>query len=84
MSNGANAQNTETAAETPSRADTIAVIERTLDECRTRIDELVVQLDLAKLDARDEVAQRLSAAQNAYLAARIRIRPRAERSFCFG
>ncbi len=70
MSDGAKVESTETVPEAANRADAIEVIGRTLDECRARIDELVVQLDLAKLDARDEVAQRLSAAQNAYLAAR--------------
>jgi hypothetical protein len=44
-------------------------IGRTLDEWRARIDELVVQLDLANLDLRDEVRKSADATQNAYLAA---------------
>ena len=44
-------------------------IGRTLDEWRARIDELVVQLDLANLDLRDEVRKSVNATQNAYLAA---------------
>jgi len=46
---------------------------RTLDEWRTKIDELVVQLDLADLDIRDEIRQRLDTTQNVYLAARSRL-----------
>jgi len=46
---------------------------RTLDEWRTKIDELLVQLDLANLDIRDEIRQRLDTTQNVYLAARSRL-----------
>jgi hypothetical protein len=45
-------------------------ISRILDECRTGIDEFLVQLDLGKLDVREEVDHQLATAQNAYLAAR--------------
>jgi hypothetical protein len=48
-------------------------ISRTLDQCRTRIDELLVQIDLAKLDVRDEVDHQINVAQNAYLAARSKL-----------
>lgn len=44
-------------------------IGRTLDEWRARVDDLVVQLDLANLDLRDEIRKSTDAAQNAYLAA---------------
>jgi uncharacterized coiled-coil DUF342 family protein len=46
---------------------------RTLDEWRTKIDELMVQLDLANLDIRDEIRKRLDTTQNVYLAARSRL-----------
>ncbi len=39
-----------------------------LDEWRSRIDELIVQLDLADMDVRDELSKQLSTAQNAGLA----------------
>jgi hypothetical protein len=51
------------------RPDLFQGIGRTLDEWRARIDELVVQLDLANLDLRDEVRKSVDATQNAYLAA---------------
>ncbi len=50
--------------------DIIDQISRTLDEWRTRIDELMVQLDLADLDVREEIRKRVDIAQNVYLAAR--------------
>ncbi len=37
---------------------------RILDDWRTRIDELRVQVDLAKLDLRDEAAKQLDLARN--------------------
>ena len=40
-----------------------------LDQWRTRIDELKVQVDLAKLDTRDRATKQLDLAQNACLAA---------------
>jgi hypothetical protein len=52
---------------------TIRQMGRTLDEWRTKIDELLVQLDLANLDIRDEIRQRLGTTQNVYLAARSRL-----------
>ncbi len=51
----------------------IESISRSLDECRGRIDELLVQLDLAKLDVRDEVDHQVAIAENAYLAARSKL-----------
>jgi hypothetical protein len=46
---------------------------RTLDEWRSKIDQLMVQLDLADLDVRDEIRKRLDTTQNVYLAARSRL-----------
>ena len=52
-----------------ARSDLFDQIDRTLSEWRAKIDELVVRLDLANLDLRDEVRKNLDATQNAYLAA---------------
>ena len=52
---------------------TIESISHALDECRTRIDELLVQVDLARLDMRDEVDHQVAIAENAYLAARSKL-----------
>lgn len=46
---------------------------RLLGEWRTRIDELLVQVDLASKDASEEVRSRATAAENAYLAAKTRL-----------
>ena len=54
---------------TEARSDVFERVGRMLDEWRGKIDELVVQLDLANLDLRDEVHKNLDAVQNAYLAA---------------
>jgi hypothetical protein len=51
----------------------IELISKTLDDCRARIDELLVQLDLAKLDVRDEVDRQVAITENAYLAARSKL-----------
>ena len=53
--------------------DVVARITRALDEWRTRIDELIVQADLASLDVREEARTRLDVAENVYLAARSRL-----------
>jgi len=53
--------------------DTVARISRTLDEWRTRIDELIVHADLASLDIREELRKRLDITENVYLAARSRL-----------
>jgi hypothetical protein len=45
-----------------------------LDQWRTRIDELKVQVDLAKLDTRERATKQLDIAQNACLAAYSRLR----------
>ena len=44
-------------------------VNRTLDQWRTRIDELKVQVDLAKLDVRERATKQLDLAQNVCLAA---------------
>jgi uncharacterized protein YqfA (UPF0365 family) len=48
-------------------------VSHALQECRTRVDELLVQIDLAKLDVREEVDTKLETAQNAYLAAKSKL-----------
>jgi hypothetical protein len=56
-------------ATSEAKSDVFERIGRTLEEWRAKIDELVVQLDLANLDLRDEVRKSADATQNAYLAA---------------
>jgi hypothetical protein len=46
----------------------------TVDQWRARIDELMVQADLAKLDVREQATKQLEIAQNACLAAYARLR----------
>lgn len=55
------------------QGDIIQQAARLLDALRAKIDELLVQLDLADLDVRDELRKRVDTAQNAYLAARSRV-----------
>ena len=60
--------------ETPeAKSDVFERIGRTLDQWRARTDELVVQLDLANLDLRDEVRKDAVATQNVYLAAQSKL-----------
>ncbi len=57
--------------------DDKATIERlgqVLDEWRGRIDDLLVQADLASKDASESVRAKANAAQNAYLAAKNQLR----------
>jgi hypothetical protein len=49
-------------------------LERRLEEWRGKIDELLVQVDLASKDVSEEVRSRATAAQNAYLAAKGKLR----------
>ena len=56
-----------------SERNAIEQMGQTLDEWRAKIDELMVQLDLANLDIRDEIRKRLDTTQNVYLAARSRL-----------
>jgi hypothetical protein len=46
----------------------------TLDQWKARIDELKVQVDLAKLDTRERATKQLDIAQNACLAAYSKLR----------
>jgi hypothetical protein len=52
---------------------TIDRLSRALDEWRARIDELLVQLDLAGKDVRDDIRKRAETAENVYLAARSKL-----------
>ena len=53
-----------------TQPQTMEQLSRTLDEWRGRIDELLVKVDLAALDVRDELRSRINLVENAYLAAR--------------
>ncbi len=48
-------------------------LDRTLDEWRSRIDELKLQIDLASHDLRDELRTRMEVTENVYLAVRSRL-----------
>jgi predicted nucleic acid-binding Zn-ribbon protein len=48
-------------------------LDRTLDQWRSRIDELTLQIDLATHDLRDELRKRLEVTENVYLAIRSRL-----------
>ena len=48
-------------------------LDRLLDDWHTRIDELKVQVDLASLDVREDLAKRLEVTENVYLAVRSRL-----------
>ena len=64
-------------ADVTSTEEKNAVIASTttlLDQLRERIDHLMVQADLGKLDARDEATRQLTIAQNACLAAEAKLR----------
>jgi hypothetical protein len=52
-----------------NRSDVFERLDSALQVWRARIDELVVQLDLATLDGRDEVRKKVDIAQNVFLAA---------------
>jgi len=49
-------------------------LERLLQEWRGKIDELLVQVDLASKDISEDVRSRAAAAENAYLAAKSKLR----------
>ncbi len=57
------------AAQEGETAEVMESVNRTLEEWRTRIDELKVQADLAKLDVRERATKQLDLAQNVCLAA---------------
>ena len=52
----------------------IAQLGKELDEWRAKVGELLVKLDLANLDIRNEIRMRMEIAQNAFLATRSRLR----------
>jgi len=54
----------------PHQEAPVERLERVLDEWRAKIDELLLQADLASKDVSEEVRARTEAAQNAYLAAK--------------
>lgn len=56
-----------------TRRDLIEWLGDALDVWRSKIDELLVQGDLASKDARDEIRARTEEAERAYLAARVRL-----------
>ena len=66
MSNTANNSGSTTADDkvTPDEMTRINEVMRRLDAWKTRIDELRVQVDLAKLDLREEAAKQLDLARN--------------------
>ncbi len=68
---------TTTANDATTANDTSKFVEamtETLDQWRGRIDQLKVQADLAKLDAREMATKQLDIAQNACLAAYAKLR----------
>ena len=50
--------------------DLAEALQETLTQWRARIDELIVQIDLANMGLRDELSKQLNGAENAGLAAR--------------
>jgi hypothetical protein len=56
-----------------SDGDAVETLSRTLDGWRARIDELLVQFDLAGHEVRDRVRKNLDLTENVYLAARSRL-----------
>jgi hypothetical protein len=57
-----------------SNGDTaIEGFERVLDELRSKIDRLLVQIDLASKDVSEDVRSRAEAVENAWLAAKRRL-----------
>ncbi len=65
------AERTEQGTET--RHELVEQMGRDLDAWRRKIDELLVQVDLASLDVRDRARGRLELTENVYLAARLRL-----------
>ncbi len=56
-----------------ARHDAVESLGRALDGWRARIDGVLVQLDLASLELRDELHADIDAAEHAYLTARLRV-----------
>jgi ElaB/YqjD/DUF883 family membrane-anchored ribosome-binding protein len=61
---------TTTEDQSSNEGATVERLERVLEEWRGRIDELLVQADLASKDVSESVRSKADAAQNAYLAAK--------------
>ncbi len=57
----------------PESGATVERLEHLLEEWRTRIDELLVQADLASKDVGESVRDKAAIAENAYLAAANRL-----------
>jgi len=64
---------TDQVTSTAGNLGTAGKLDRTLDQWRARIDELKVQVDLATLDVREDLAKRLEVTENVYLAVRSRL-----------
>lgn len=64
---------TDTQSSTADGKGAAETLDRTLDHWRARIDELKVQVDLATLDAREDLSKRLEVTENVYLAIRSRL-----------
>lgn len=60
-------------SEPSAHQDALGRLEDLLTQWRAEIDELLVQLNLAGKDVRDEISRRVAAAQDAELAARSRL-----------
>ena len=58
----------------PGEETAVEHLERLLGEWRGKIDELLVQADLGSKDVSEDVHKRAGAAENAYLAARTKLR----------
>ena len=61
-------------AEPKEASELVDSMTGTLDQWKARIDELKVQVDLAKLDTRERATKQLDIAQNACLAAYSKLR----------
>ena len=61
-------------SEERERSELVEAMTGTLDQWKARIDELKVQLDLAKLDSRERATKQLDIAQNVCLAAYSKLR----------
>ncbi len=61
-------------AEGQEKSQLVDSMTGTLDQWKARIDELKVQVDLAKLNTRDRATKQLDIAQNACLAAYSKLR----------
>ena len=64
MSNTTNGSGTTAEEVSPDEVARVNEVMRRLDAWKTRIDELRVQVDLAKLDLREEAAKQLDLARN--------------------